>query len=59
VPFDWAVVPAILGELNQPDPAWWDRLTAITAPTLLAVRKTVTSPPAPPPCLAARKPSPE
>jgi len=35
VPFDWAVVPAIIGQLNDPDPAWWERLTAITARTLI------------------------
>jgi len=29
------VVPAIVGQLNDPDPAWWDRLPEITAPTLL------------------------
>jgi 3-oxoadipate enol-lactonase len=34
LPFDWAVVPAIIGQLNDPDPAWWDRLTEITAKTL-------------------------
>jgi 3-oxoadipate enol-lactonase len=35
LPFDWAVVPAIYAQLNDPDPAWWDRLTEITAPTLV------------------------
>lgn len=35
LPFDWAVVPAIYAQLNEPDPAWWDRLTGITAPTLV------------------------
>jgi 3-oxoadipate enol-lactonase len=35
LPFDWAVVPAIIGQLNGPDPAWWDRLTDISAPTLV------------------------
>ena len=35
LPFDWAVVPAIIGQLNDPDPAWWDRLTDITAPALV------------------------
>jgi 3-oxoadipate enol-lactonase len=35
LPFDWAVVPAIYAQLNEPDPAWWDRLTDITAPTLV------------------------
>jgi 3-oxoadipate enol-lactonase len=35
VPFDWAVVPAIYGQLNHPDPAWWDQITEITAPTLI------------------------
>ncbi|MBA2528931.1 MAG: alpha/beta fold hydrolase [Euzebyales bacterium] len=35
LPFDWAVVPAIVGQVNDPDPRWWDRLSEITAPTLL------------------------
>jgi 3-oxoadipate enol-lactonase len=35
VPFDWAVFPAIFGQLNDPDPSWSDRLTEITAPTLI------------------------
>jgi 3-oxoadipate enol-lactonase len=35
LPFDWAVVPAIYSQLNEPDPAWWDRLTDITAPALV------------------------
>ncbi|MBA3232406.1 MAG: alpha/beta fold hydrolase [Propionibacteriales bacterium] len=35
LPFDWAVVPAIAGRFNAFEPAWWDRLSAITAPTLL------------------------
>ena len=33
--FDWAVVPAIVGQVNAGDPAAWDGLSAITAPTLL------------------------
>jgi len=33
--FDWAVVPAIVGQVNQGDPAAWEGLAAITAPTLL------------------------
>lgn len=33
--FDWAVVPAIVGQVNSPDPTWWTRLAEITAPTLL------------------------
>lgn len=33
--FDWAVVPAIIGEVNQGDEAAWAGLTRITAPTLL------------------------
>jgi len=33
--FDWAVVPAIVGEVNRGDPAAWAGLAAITAPTLL------------------------
>jgi len=35
LPFDWAVVPAIIAQLNDPDPAWWDRLGDITASTLI------------------------
>jgi len=35
LPFDWPVVPAILGQLNNPDPAWWAELPEITAPALL------------------------
>lgn len=35
LPFDWAVVPAIADEFTNPDPAWWDRLSDITARTLL------------------------
>jgi 3-oxoadipate enol-lactonase len=33
--FDWAVVPAIVDQVNDPDPAWWEHLTRISAPTLL------------------------
>lgn len=33
--FDWDVVPAIVGQVNEGDPAIWDGLSAITAPTLL------------------------
>ena len=35
LPFDWAVVPAIVGEVNAGDQAMWDGLSEITAPTLL------------------------
>jgi 3-oxoadipate enol-lactonase len=35
LPFDWAVIPAIIGQTNDPDPTWWDRLTDITAPSLI------------------------
>lgn len=34
LPFDWPVVPAIIGQVNDPDPIWWDLLGAIRAPTL-------------------------
>lgn len=33
--FDWAVVPAIVSQVNRGEPALWDRLPAIAAPTLL------------------------
>lgn len=35
LPFDWAVVPAIVGQFADPDPTWWERLSDISAPTLL------------------------
>jgi pimeloyl-ACP methyl ester carboxylesterase len=35
LPFDWAVVPAIAGQVNDPPRRWWPRLTEITVPTLL------------------------
>ncbi|WP_436533733.1 alpha/beta fold hydrolase [Actinoplanes sp. HUAS TT8] len=34
-PFDWAVVNAIRAQLNDPDPAWWEALPTLTAPTLI------------------------
>lgn len=33
--FDWAVVPAIVAEVNAGDPETWQRLESIEAPTLL------------------------
>jgi 3-oxoadipate enol-lactonase len=33
--FDWAVVPAIVSQVNAGDPAAWDSLATIAAPTLL------------------------
>ncbi|OXM51354.1 alpha/beta hydrolase [Amycolatopsis alba DSM 44262] len=35
LPFDWRLIDPIMTELRTPDPAWWERLAAITAPTLL------------------------
>lgn len=34
-PFDFAAVNAIRGQLNDPDPAWWDGTEAIGVPTLI------------------------
>ncbi|MGB9035684.1 hypothetical protein BLJ79_20855 [Arthrobacter sp. UCD-GKA] len=33
--FDWAVVPAIVDQVNDPTRRWWKRLTDISSPTLL------------------------
>ena len=33
--FDWEVVVQWWAQREAPDPAWWDRLTEITAPTLI------------------------
>jgi pimeloyl-ACP methyl ester carboxylesterase len=35
LPFDWRAVEAIVGQLNNPDPAWWTDTAAITTPTLV------------------------
>ncbi|AZB41541.1 alpha/beta hydrolase [Bacillus sp. FJAT-42376] len=35
LPFDWAVVPSIMRQLNEPNPNWWARLPDISAPTLI------------------------
>jgi 3-oxoadipate enol-lactonase len=35
VDYDWDVVPAIVEEVNRGDPATWDALSRITAPTLV------------------------
>lgn len=34
-PFDWDAIVAVIGDLNDPDPSWWDRIGDVTAPTLL------------------------
>jgi 3-oxoadipate enol-lactonase len=34
-PYDWSAVLAVRAQIDDPDPAWRDRLTAITAPTLV------------------------
>ncbi|MEV0690282.1 alpha/beta fold hydrolase [Streptomyces sp. NPDC050388] len=33
--FDWAMVPAVRPQLDQPDPGWLERLSRITAETLV------------------------
>jgi esterase len=33
--FDWALVPAIFGQLASPDPEWWKQLSRITVPALV------------------------
>jgi pimeloyl-ACP methyl ester carboxylesterase len=35
LPFDFRVVNVIIDQLNDPDPAWWDRASAIHVPTLV------------------------
>ena len=35
VPFDFAVVNAIIDQLNDPDPLWWERAATIDIPTLV------------------------
>jgi 3-oxoadipate enol-lactonase len=33
--YDWAMVAAIRRQIDNPDPAWWDRLSRVTAATLI------------------------
>jgi pimeloyl-ACP methyl ester carboxylesterase len=35
LPYDWAMVLAIRGQIDNPDPAWWDGLKRVTAATLI------------------------
>jgi 3-oxoadipate enol-lactonase len=35
VDFDWPAIAAIVGQLNSPDPSWWDKLSDIRVPTLV------------------------
>ncbi len=33
--FDWPAVEAVVGQLNDPDPAWWEKAGSMTTPTLV------------------------
>lgn len=33
--FDWPVIEAIVGQLNAPDPVWWDKTSEIAVPVLV------------------------
>lgn len=35
LPYDWPARPAIMGQVNNPDPSWWERLAELTTPTLV------------------------
>jgi 3-oxoadipate enol-lactonase len=35
VPYDWPLAEAIIRQLNNPDPAWWDQTGTISVPTLI------------------------
>lgn len=35
LPYDYAARATVVRELAEPDPGWWDRLAAITAPSLV------------------------
>jgi pimeloyl-ACP methyl ester carboxylesterase len=35
LPYDWAMVPAVRAQIDEPDPAWLGGLSRITAPTLV------------------------
>lgn len=38
VPFDWPALLALTAQFQDPDPAWWDQLSAVTAPVLRDAR---------------------
>lgn len=35
VPFDWQALLDLTAQFQHPDPTWWDRLPAVTAPVLM------------------------
>ncbi|MFD2627514.1 alpha/beta fold hydrolase [Oceanobacillus kapialis] len=35
LPFDWKALQSIMGQLNSPNPTWWEKLSAIITPTLI------------------------
>ena len=35
VPFDWQALLDLTAQFQDPDPAWWDQLSAVTAPVLM------------------------
>jgi 3-oxoadipate enol-lactonase len=35
VPFDWTALLALTAQFQDPDPAWWDEIPAVTAPVLM------------------------
>ena len=34
-PYDWDALAAIVAELSDPDPRWWEQIASISAPTLM------------------------
>lgn len=44
--FDWPVLASLLTQVNDPDPAWWDRHAEITVPTLMISGGTASPVPA-------------
>jgi 3-oxoadipate enol-lactonase len=34
-PYDWDALAALVGQLNAPDPRWWEGIPLVTAPTLV------------------------
>ncbi len=35
VPFDWQALLAVAAQVDDPDPAWWDEIPAVTGPVLM------------------------
>jgi len=55
ISYDWQAVRQYFAQLSEPDPLWWERLPAITAPTLIIGGGTTSPVPQDRLCEAAKR----